>query len=246
MRNESSFAPLISIIIPAREADIELRRCIDSVRIACPDHGKCQVIVVLPVTEIDKASLLLPEEYVITERKPGIYSAMNNGVSASSGRYLYFLGKDDIVLPRFSEALDLLESKSPDSLFFDVFWGVKGLVRGNPSRWRIILENICHQGIIYSREVLLIHGPYLTKMHVKADHLLNIRLLWDRVYSFQVEYMSLPLVWYSGTGFSSVNTDSSFWHLYPLILQKYVGKWAACLLIAYRKLRTLLPLLPDR
>jgi glycosyltransferase involved in cell wall biosynthesis len=201
---------------------------------------------VLPVSEIDKASLLLPDEYVITEQKTGIYSAMNHGVSASSGHYLYFLGKDDIVLPRFSEALDLLESKSPDSLFFDVFWGVKGLVRGNPSRWRILLGNICHQGIIYSRQVLLIHGPYLTKMHVKADHLLNIRVLWDRVHSFQVEYISLPLVWYSSTGFSSVNTDSTFWYLYPLILKKYVGKWATCLLIAYRKLKTLVTLLPDR
>jgi glycosyltransferase involved in cell wall biosynthesis len=238
MRNESSFSLLISIIIPAREADVELRRCIDSVRVACPDHQKCQIIVVLPASEIDKAIILLPEEDIITERKPGIYGAMNTGVVASLGRYLYFLGKDDIVLPRFSQALELLELESPDSLFFDVFWGVKGVVSGKPSRWRILLKNICHQGIIYSREILLTHGPYLARMCVQADHLLNIRLLWNSSQSLRIEYMRLPLAWYSDTGFSTVNAcDPTFWRLYPLILQKYVGKWAACLVIIYRKLR---------
>ncbi len=233
--------PLISVVIPSCTADVELRRCVDSVRVVCPDRRKCEVIVVLPTTEVDKARSLLPDESLVAERKPSIYGAMNDGVAASSGEYLYFLGKDDIVLPSFDTALKLLESKSPSCLFFDVFWGTSGIVSGYPSRLRIIRRNICHQGIIYSRKALLIHGyhygPYLRKMLVQADHLLNIRLLWDRSHSFQFEYINLPLVWYSNTGFSSKNQDATFQKLHPLILKRYVGKWAMYILIIYRKIK---------
>lgn len=231
--------PLISIIIPAFKIDIELRRCIDSVRTACPDPNKCEIIVVVPPRELSKDDNLLIGERLIAESHPSIYGAMNDGISASAGRYMYFLGKDDIVLPRFREALDRLESSLPSALFFDVYWGAKGIYSGRPSRLNIIKSNLCHQGIIYSRETIKRWGPYVRKMKVQADHLLNIRLLWDRECAHRFEYINMPLTWYSDAGFSSQNaSDPTFWRLYPLILEKYVGKWAAGLLILYRKLRS--------
>ncbi len=162
---------------------------------------------------------------------------MNDGVAASTGRYLYFLGKDDIVLPGFGEALRQIDRQRPAALFFDVYWGGRGVYSGRPSRWRLLVRNLCHQGIVYSREAFRRHGPYQRRMRVQADHLLNIRLLWDRSTAGQIAYIARALVWYSGTGFSATSRDPLFWRLYPLIMRRYVGAWAACLLVVSRRLR---------
>ena len=229
---------MLSVIIPALDADLELRRCIDSVRIACGSGERCEIVVVMPGTRIESARALFDDVRFVGERHPSIYGAMNDGVAASRGRYLYFLGKDDIVLPAFSDALAALETHSPGALFFDVYWGSTGVFRGRPSRWRVLVRNVCHQGIVYSREVVERHGPYLRRMRVQADHLLNIRVLWDREAASPIRYIGSALAWYSGAGFSvKTGGDPLFRRLYPVTLRRYVGAWAAIVLVAWRRLR---------
>jgi hypothetical protein len=230
--------PVLSIVIPAFMADLELRRCVDSVRIACPDRARCEVIVVLPAGRVPDAQRWLPDEHVLAERHPSIYGAMNDGAAASRGRYLYFLGKDDIVLPGFAQVVAELESSTPRALFFDVYWGGRGVYSGRPSRLRLLTRNLCHQGIVYARDTFNEHGPYLRRMTVQADHLLNIRVLWDAASSGRIAYLPLALTWYSGAGFSAQRaSDPLFWRLYPATLRKHVGGWAAGVLWAWRKLR---------
>ena len=118
-----------------------------------------------------------------------------------------------------------------------MYWGTRGIFAGRPSRWRVLFRNLCHQGIVYSRESIDKHGPYVRKMRVQADHLLNIRLLWDRDLAGRVSYVGVPLVWYSGAGFSTLARDPVFWRLYPAVMRRYVGGWAAVLLRASRVLR---------
>ena len=192
----------------------------------------------MPHDKIDAARALLPAERVLAERHPSIYGAMNDGIAASAGRYLYFLGKDDIVLPPFRDVFAILEARRPSALFFDVYWGTGGVYTGRPSRWGVLIRNLCHQGIIYSRGALARHGPYLRRMRVQADHLLNIRLLWDRDPATRTHYLHRSLAWYSGGGFSvQIGRDPVFWRLYPTTMRRYVGTWAACLLVVSRKLR---------
>lgn len=161
---------------------------------------------------------------------------MNDGAAASRGRYLYFLGQDDIVLPTMRRVLALLAS-APVAVFCDVYWGDRGVVSGRPSKWRVLGRNLCHQGIIYARATFERHGPYLRKMRVQADHLLNIRVLWDPAPPGGMCYIDKPLVWYSGTGFSETQRDPVFWRLYPTVMRRYVGRWAACALVMYRVAR---------
>jgi glycosyltransferase involved in cell wall biosynthesis len=236
--NKLQSRPLLSFVIPALVADVELRRCVDSVRVACADLQLCEIVVVLPAAELASARNWLPAERLVAERYPSIYGAMNEGANASRGQYLYFLGKDDIVMPAFGYVVGALDTDRPSALFFDVYWGTRGVYRGYPSPWRLLARNLCHQGIVYSREAYEKHGPYLRRMRVQADHLLNIRLLWDRSLSKRVMYVQRPLVWYSGSGFSAQHArDPLFWRLYPLTLRKYVGFWAACMLVTLRKVR---------
>lgn len=226
--------PLVSVIIPSMQADTELRRCIDSVNIAVGDNYDVEIIVVTPPSLLNETQSLLPFVDVIAESRAGIYAAMNDGVRYSSGRYLYFIGKDDILLPSFCLALNVLQTESPDVIFCNVYWGDMGIHFGDPSRYLILRRNICHQGIIYSKQAFNKHGPYLRRMKVWADYLLNIKIIWDD--EMKIRYLNIPLALYSLNGFSSNNKDMLFERLRPLIYRRYVGFFGCLMLRFFRRL----------
>jgi glycosyltransferase involved in cell wall biosynthesis len=230
----ATHSPLLTVVIPALVPDLELRRCIDSVRLVLPDPAECEIVLVVPARQLQAAAAGLPGVMVIAETRPSVYGAMNDGVKAGTGRYLYFLGKDDVVLPSLREAVEMLRSNAPRALFCDVYWGSEGVHRGRPSRWKILFRNVCHQGIIYSRGAVLEHGPYLRKMKVQADHLLNIKLLWD---GREVRYFGAPIAWYAATGYSHTARDRLFHRLHPVIIRRHLGFAAGCLWRAYKKVR---------
>lgn len=232
-----SARPLLSIVIPVLEPDAELARCMHCILGAIEKMPAPEIVIVTPLRYVAAIAALFPYARVCAEKRRGIYSAMNDGAEASSGKYLYFIGKDDMMLSTLREALTLLDREQPFALFCDVYWGVRGTYSGKPSRLRLLGSNLCHQGIIYSREAFDRHGPYLRSMRVQADHLLNIKILWDRTSASRISYLKRPLAWYSGDGYSMANRDATFWRLYPNIMGRYVGCWAMLLLIGYRMLR---------
>jgi glycosyltransferase involved in cell wall biosynthesis len=229
--------PWLSIIVPALVADKELGRCIASIELALGSNQSYEIILVVPKSQVAATQLAFPPARVHADTRKGIYAAMNDGAKVAQGRYLYFIGKDDILLPTVGEAMAVLAEHKPIALFCDVFWGDAGRYSGKPSRYHILGRNACHQGIIYSRTAFLAHGPYLRRMTLQADHLLNIKILWDRTRPAP-HYLPKPLAWYSGTGFSTVRgSDPVFWRLYPTVMRRYVGRWAAFALVTYRALR---------
>lgn len=239
VKDQKPGRPLLSVIIPALDIDLELERCIGSVRLAFGEADeRVEIVLVAPRSRIDLAKERLQGVTMfVPETRRGIYGAMNDGIRASTGRYLFFLGKDDIVLAPFRNVLDLLAKQGGSAAFFDVYWGAEGVYSGKPSKWRLLTRNLCHQGIVYSREVIDKHGPYLRRMKVQADHLLNIRLLWDEQFARTVRYIPGARVWYAAEGFSSVARDPVFWRLYPAILKRHVSPIASALLVLSRRLR---------
>jgi glycosyltransferase involved in cell wall biosynthesis len=229
--------PLLTVIVPALKVDAELRRCLASVRLVLPDATACEIVLIVPARHLATAEGDLADVVVVAETRPSVYAAMNDGVRASTGMFLYFLGKDDIVLPPMREAVSILESATPTALFCDVYWGGEGVHRGRPSKWKILFRNVCHQGIIYSREAVLKHGPYLRKMRVQADHLLNIKLLWDTGSGGKIRYLKRPVAWYASTGYSSAARDTLFYRLHPTIIRRYLGVPAAWMWRVYKKMR---------
>lgn len=229
--------PLLSVIIPALEVDTELRRCLDSVRLALPDPRQCEIVLVLPARHLSAAAQAFPGVRVLVESRPSVYGAMNDGVKASTGRFLYFLGKDDIVLPSIRQVVQLLGSGAPAMVFADVYWGSDGVRSTRSSRWGILLRNVCHQGIVYSREAVIQHGPYVRRFRVRADHLLNIRVLWDASLRVRSQQLRVPLAWYAATGLSFNLPDRNFYRVQGTIIRRYAGPVAACAWRAYKWLR---------
>ena len=229
--------PLLSIIIPALDVDVELRRCVDSVRLALADANLREMVLVLPSAKLAKAAEWFPDARVVAESRPSVYAAMNDGVAASTGRYLYFLGKDDILLPSVQQVLNLVAAESPAAVFADVYWGAKGRHRARPSRFKILLLNVCHQGIVYSREAIATHGPFMRRFRTHADHLVNIRLLWDANMRRRIRYVALPIAWYAATGLSSRTFDVNFVRAQPAIIGRYLGPVAEVLWRPFRWFR---------
>lgn len=230
--------PLLSIIIPTLDVDLELRRCVDSVRLVFSQAAeKYEIVLVLPAAKLLQAAEWFPEVRAVAESRPSVYAAMNDGTAASSGRYLYYLGKDDVLLPSFNQVIGLISSESPAAVFADVYWGSKGQHRGRPRRSLILFMNICHQGIVYSRAVFTAHGPYMRRFRTHADHFLNIRLLWDKELRQRVRYVPVPIAWYAATGISSRTFDANFVRAQPAIIGRYLGPVAALLWQPFRWLR---------
>jgi glycosyltransferase involved in cell wall biosynthesis len=230
-------APLLSVIVPAAEVDLELRRCLDSIRLALPDEAQCEIVLVLPKQLVAAATQAFAGVRVLAESRPSVYAAMNDGVAASTSRYLYFLGKDDILLPSARDVMQMLRTLAPSAVFAHVYWGAAGMRSTWSSRWSILNRNVCHQGIVYSREAVLKHGPYVRRFRVRADHLLNIRLLWDAGLRARAMHVALPLAWYAADGLSSRVPDRVFYRVQATIIRRYAGPLAATAWRAYRWLR---------
>lgn len=227
---------LLSIIIPVLEPDNEFFRCIACIKALGLDEDEVHIALVVPKTFSKSTQMKNPNLSYVQESRSGIYSAMNDGIRKKQSRYLYFLGKDDIILPGFKEAIDILKHRKPRFLSCDTYWGTKGIYSGSPSKYRLLARNLCHQGIFYERETLLKSGLFNTKMNVQADHYSNIKILWNTP-SALIEYLPIPICVYSGSGYSSRVSDRTFRKLYPTILNKHVGKWAKLALIATRLIR---------
>jgi hypothetical protein len=72
---------------------------------------------------------------------------------------------------------------------------------------------------------------------VRADQLLNIRILWDRGLRERARVLRVPIVWYAATGLSSVVPDRVFYRLQPAIIRRYVGPFWAQVWCAYKRVR---------
>lgn len=237
MTEPDNLVPLLSVIIPSLEIDLELRRCIDSASLAIPKKEDCQIVLVVPPAAVAAATHEFPQVQVITETRPSLYGAMNDGAKAATGRYLYFVGKDDIVLPSIADALDTAVTHNLAAVFSDVYWGTRGISRGRTNRWQMLVVNVCHQGIIYSREAYELHGPYARRFRVRADHFFNIRLLWDLRTRDRILYCPTPIAWFSGSGVSANSFDWTFARAQPAIINRHLGPIAVCLWRLFKWLR---------
>jgi glycosyltransferase involved in cell wall biosynthesis len=229
---------LISFILPCLKVDSRYLRCVYAIVSSLENTNvSYEIIVVLPSAQLaTNVDHHYPAVRHIPESKHGIYNAMNDGISASHGQYLYFLGQDDIVLPEFSNLISHALNQSYKCIIFDVYWGIDGLYRNKPCPFRLITRNLCHQGVIYSRSIFQLMGRYNTRFDTQADHFLNIKILWNSSLRSLCLYKPVPAAWYSGSGYSTLHNDTTFRSLYPLILKKYTRYPFFLMILLYRKL----------
>lgn len=216
--------PLLSIIIPTYNSASTLRACLDSIAQQTLQAG-IEVLVqdgnsTDSTREIAQSYENLPLKFQqLADR--GVYDAMNLAVARSTGRWLYFLGSDDVLHDQavLAELLPRLEETPADLLHGKAWFKNARVMHGGPTSLEALLNsgNLCHQGVCYRRELFERLGGYELRYPIWADWEFNIRCFrWP---GLRAEFWPRPLSIYNDQAGLSRNEDPEFRKELPLCIR---------------------------
>ncbi len=219
---------LISIIIATYNAEAHLVECLQSI---INQTEKNIEIVIVDGGSIDNTINIIGQYNTgnitwISEPDNGIYDAMNKGIKMTQGRWFYFLGSDDRLLPGFSEMVSRL--KDEDTIYYGntrpFYRGDKKpdyeLLSGEFSNYRLAKYCVNHQAILYPAKVFQQY-KYDLKYKVFADYALSLKL-WGNP-DFKKQFYPIDIARYNMTGFSSTLIDEAFKKDKPALIKESMG-----------------------
>jgi glycosyltransferase involved in cell wall biosynthesis len=183
-------SPLISIIIPTFNSERFIDRCLTSL---LAQHSRCFEIILHDAVSSDRTLEIIDTYtklhsfiHVFSEPDDGIYDAMNKSILKAKGSWLFFLGSDDFLIDQtvISQLEETIKGNQQTQMIYGDVMN-KSLGRKTGGRYggkfdeiRILRQNICHQSILYRRE-LLENEMYQVRYKIYADYALNLRLMLD-------------------------------------------------------------------
>lgn len=219
---------LISIVIATHNAERYLPECLSS--ISNLSLLQTEVIVVDGGSDDGTVEMLksskLPYLKWKSEPDQGIYDALNKGIDMATGKWVYFLGADDRLLPGFSVLAD--ELKNENTIYYgnSLAWNEDGrtqaseLLKGAFSCYRLAKYCMNHQSILYPAKAFE-RTKYNLKYKILADYAHNLMLWGDR--SYIKAYYPIDIVAYHMGGFSSHYNDLNFEKDKPRLILKHMG-----------------------
>ena len=122
---------------------------------------------------------------IINQKSKGIYQAMNEGIDASSGKYLVFMNAGDIFSD--SDSLSEMQVEIENHNCGMVVGGYRILGEGkqfsysdkeiSSLQFAFNLKFGCHQAMIFSKDAVLSFGGYDDKYKLCADYKLVLQIL---------------------------------------------------------------------
>ena len=205
-------APLISVVTVSLNSVSTLERTIQSV--IGQTYPQIEFIIIdggstdgtIDIIQANKGNIA----YWISEKDTGVYDAINKGISASNGEWIYVLGSDDILYN--NRTIEYLFSGSDhidcDFLFGDVVSeSFRGRYDGDFSFKKLLKRNICQQAIFYKRHLFESVGKFNLRFRSHADWEFNIRCFLDD--GVRRKYVSIIIANFAAGGLSS-NYDIPF------------------------------------
>jgi len=197
----------ISVIIVTYNAATTFQRCLDS--IFTQAYKNIEVIVIDGNSNDGTADILRKNAadiaYWISEPDNGIYDAMNKGTKQAKGKWIYFLGADDVLLPAFSGLAN--ELTNPQAIYYGSV-RTRGVIRfGKVSPYHMAKIGVFHQAIIYPAAVFLKYN-YNLKYRIFADYELNMRCFKDK--DLKWIFKDHIIANFNHTGFSGTQKDAPF------------------------------------
>lgn len=149
--------------------------------------------------------------YFISEKDNGVYDAMNKGIAAAKGDWLFFLGGDDrfynenVLFSLFANE----NLEGVDLLYGDVeFTSNRKRYGGERNYTGLVEKNICHQAIFHYKNIFTKLGSFNTRYPVLADFEMNIRIFRNE--ALQKKYVPLVITYFNNRGMSSNVLDRYF------------------------------------
>ncbi|MDB5089550.1 MAG: hypothetical protein JWR09_3544 [Mucilaginibacter sp.] len=221
----------ISIIIVTLNVETTLQNCLDSIYKQV--YPSLEIIVMDGGSTDGTVNLLKANDAQISlwksEKDNGIYDAMNKALDYVTGDWVYFLGADDVLFDDFSALAYQLKDHSVIYYGNVLMKGKKN--KGEVKPYQHAKDNICHQAIIYPKEVFEKH-KFNTIYKISADHVLNMQC-WRH---FKFQYIDLIVADFNDTGVSSLNLDEKFEKDRARLILKYHG-FMVYLRFAFRLLK---------
>jgi glycosyltransferase involved in cell wall biosynthesis len=151
--------------------------------------------------------------YMTSEPDNGIYDAMNKSLSHINGKYVYFIGADDVFynnksLENFINKVSVIKNAKRSIFYGNVIYKSQNKkYDGQFYDLKFCLRNICHQAVMYPSDVFKkyrfdLNYPYL------ADFVMNLTIKRDKVFDFY--FIPEILAIYNDNGSSGSNIDSQF------------------------------------
>ena len=198
----------ISIVIATYNAAGHLQKCLDS--ITKQSFKNIEILIFDGVGTDNTIDIIKANEahidYWQSEPDKGIYYVLNTSLDYVKGKWVYFLGSDDVLMDGFSQ----MAAKMTDERA--LYYGHcmrKGLKtnEGVATPFRIVKYNVCHQAIFYPACVFEKY-KYDTRYVVYADHALNIELWANK--TIPKIYHHIAVADYAAEGFSTKTNDKIF------------------------------------
>jgi glycosyltransferase involved in cell wall biosynthesis len=180
-------APFFSIVVPTLNSEATITACLSNV--LSQTFGDIEVVIADGLSTDATRELVAeraradPRVRWDSARDHGIYDAMNRGMSLARGKWLYFMGSDDVLAE--SETLARVASQSHGQHVMygsvkiegDTPWAADGSIYdGRFSLRKLLSKNICHQAMFYRRDFLETEvGGYSIAYKTCADWDLNLR-----------------------------------------------------------------------
>jgi len=176
-------APLMSVVIVCFNAAGTISDAIKSV--AAQQRDDVELVVIDgnssdgTVEVIERHAGLI--DYWVSEPDTGIYNAWNKAILAAKGRYIAFIGADDVLLPGALDAYARLIACCPEAelLSSRVRYGegARARVIGSPWQWDRFRRHmsIAHVGSMHRRSLFERIGLYDESFAIAGDYELLLR-----------------------------------------------------------------------
>lgn len=168
----------------------------------------------------------------ISEPDKGIYDAMNKSVNLCKGKYMYFIGADDIFMDGVGKKIlpYLIDEKV---VYGNVRFKSRDTLYDGPfDKLKIATRNISHQAIFYPRIVFSTY-QFNTDYKIFADYDLNLKLFNNR--GFRFKYVPITVALFNDLGSSGSNVpDLNFEEDRARIIKENFPYWV----YLYRIIRT--------
>lgn len=215
-------AVLVSIICVSYNAEKHVKAFLESIQKYKP--ANCELII-FDGESTDQTKAIVNNyasvvDQLISEKDSGVYNAMNKALHHAKGKWLYFMGTDDLLLADFPLFITYL--KEEDTIYHgNILMDNETIVRSSDP-YRLAKENISHQTIFYPASVFKKYH-YNEQYQICADYELNLKLRGDKAYRF--EYVPLTPAAFGTDGLSSLKRDELFEGTKANIVKRNLGLW---------------------
>lgn len=225
--------PKISIITVTYNSASTLQKTIDSYM--SQTYQNKELIIIDGKSKDETVSIIEKNiesvNYWISEKDTGIPDALNKGLRASTGDWVYFLNSDDVFYDE-NVLLNIFGTQihEADLLYGDVILKSSGnRYDGEFTINKLFSRNICHQAQFFNKRTIETIGFYNERYRYISDYDYTLRIFADS--NSVTKYIDSVIAIFDDSGRTSVNIDTIFWQdrkaiflkrFYPLYRKKEI------------------------